>query len=231
MANELKIPKHIAFIMDGNGRWASQRGLSRSDGHRAGAEALKKMVDACAQKGIEVVTVYAFSCENWSRPQAEIKFLFSLISQFAKKELKKYADRGYRVMFSGDLTQLPQSTLNAIKKVMDYSKNKTGMLVNIALNYGARQEIVRAVNMILQSGLRQIDEQMFEDCLYTAGLPQLDLIVRSSGEKRLSNFMLWQCAYSELIFMDKFWPDFDENTLQEILTEYSRRDRRFGGIK
>lgn len=231
MANELKIPKHIAFIMDGNGRWAAQRGLQRSDGHRAGAEALKKMLDACSQKGIEVVTVYAFSCENWSRPQSEIKFLFSLINQFAKKELKNYADRGYRVMFSGDLTQLPKSTLNSIKKVMDFSKNNTGMIVNIALNYGARQEIVRAVNMILQSGLREIDEQMFEDCLYTAGLPQLDVIVRSSGEKRLSNFMLWQCAYSELIFLDKYWPDFDENTLEEILAEYSRRDRRFGGIK
>ena len=231
MANELKIPRHIAFIMDGNGRWAAQRGLQRSDGHRAGAEALKNMLDACSEQGIEVVTVYAFSCENWSRPQSEIKFLFSLISKFAKKELQNYADRGYRVMFSGDLTQLPQSTKNAIKKVMDYSKNNTGMIVNIALNYGARQEIVRAVNMILQSGIRNIDEQMFEDCLYTAGLPQLDLIVRSSGEKRLSNFMPWQCAYSELIFLDKYWPDFDKDTLIEILKEYSSRDRRFGGIK
>ena len=231
MANELKIPRHIAFIMDGNGRWAAQRGLQRSDGHRAGAEALKNMLDACSEQSIEVVTVYAFSCENWSRPQSEIKFLFSLISKFAKKELQNYADRGYRVMFSGDLTQLPQSTKNAIKKVMDYSKNNTGMIVNIALNYGARQEIVRAVNMILQSGIRNIDEQMFEDCLYTAGLPQLDLIVRSSGEKRLSNFMLWQCAYSELIFLDKYWPDFDKDTLIEILKEYSSRDRRFGGIK
>lgn len=231
MANELKIPRHIAFIMDGNGRWAAQKGLQRSDGHRAGAEALKNMLDACSEQGIEVVTVYAFSCENWSRPQSEIKFLFSLISKFAKKELQNYADRGYRVMFSGDLTQLPQSTKNAIKKVMDYSKNNTGMIVNIALNYGARQEIVRAVNMILQSGIRNIDEQMFEDCLYTAGLPQLDLIVRSSGEKRLSNFMLWQCAYSELIFLDKYWPDFDKDTLIDILKEYSSRDRRFGGIK
>lgn len=231
MANELKIPRHIAFIMDGNGRWAAQRGLQRSDGHRAGAEALKNMLDACSEQGIEVVTVYAFSCENWSRPQSEIKFLFSLISKFAKKELQNYADRGYRVMFSGDLTQLPQSTKNAIKKVMDYSKNNTGMIVNIALNYGARQEIVRAVNMILQSGIRNIDEQMFEDCLYTAGLPQLDLIVRSSGEKRLSNFMLWQCAYSEFIFLDKYWPDFDKDTLIDILKEYSSRDRRFGGIK
>lgn len=231
MANELKIPRHIAFIMDGNGRWAAQKGLQRSDGHRAGAEALKNMLDACSEQGIEAVTVYAFSCENWSRPQSEIKFLFSLISKFAKKELQNYADRGYRVMFSGDLTQLPQSTKNAIKKVMDYSKNNTGMIVNIALNYGARQEIVRAVNMILQSGIRNIDEQMFEDCLYTAGLPQLDLIVRSSGEKRLSNFMLWQCAYSELIFLDKYWPDFDKDTLIDILKEYSSRDRRFGGIK
>ncbi len=231
MANNLKIPRHIAFIMDGNGRWAQQRGLQRSDGHRAGAEALKKMLIACSKKGIEAVSVYAFSCENWSRPQAEIKFLFSLISQFAKKELKTYADQGFRVRFSGDLSQLPKNTLNAINKVIDYSKNNTGMIVNIALNYGSRQEIVRAVNLILQSGIRSVDEQMVEDCLYTVGLPPLDLVVRSSGEKRLSNFMLWQCAYSELIFLDKFWPDFDENTLEEILKEYSLRDRRFGGIK
>lgn len=231
MATELKIPRHIAFIMDGNGRWAAARGLARSEGHREGAEALKRVLAACAQKGVQVVSVYAFSCENWSRPQAEIKFLFSLISQFAKKELRKYAEMGYRVTFSGDLTQLPKGTNNAIKKVVDASKNNTGMIVNIALNYGARQEIVRAVNLILQSGIRQVDEQMFEDCLYTAGFPELDLVVRSSGEKRLSNFMLWQCAYSEFIFTDKFWPDFDENTIDEILKEYSSRDRRFGGIK
>lgn len=229
--NTLKIPKHIGFIMDGNGRWATQRGLSRSDGHRQGAEALKKVVNACSQRGIKVVSVYAFSCENWSkRPKSEIKFLFSLITQFVKKEMKEYVNSGYRVRFSGDLSQLPKATQNAVAKVIDASKDNDGLIVNIALNYGSHQEIVRAVNMILQSGLREIDEQMLEDCLYTAGLPPLDLVVRSSGEKRLSNFMLWQLSYSELIFLDKYWPDFDENTLDEILLEYSKRDRRFGGI-
>lgn len=217
--------------MDGNGRWAAERNLSRSDGHKQGAEALKTVVKACSEAGIQAVSVYAFSCENWSRPQSEIKFLFSLITQFAKKELKKYADSGYRVMFSGDLSQLPKSTQNAIKKVTDLSKDNTGIMVNIALNYGSRQEITRAVNKILQSGLKEVDEQMIEDCLYTATLPPLDLIVRSSGEKRLSNFMLWQCAYSELIFIDKYWPDFDGDVINEILTEYSSRDRRFGGVK
>lgn len=231
MADELKIPQHIAFIMDGNGRWATQRGLSRSDGHKAGAEALEKVVLACMERGVKAVTVYAFSCENWSRPQSEIKYIFSLITQFTKKELKNYTQKGLRVMFSGDLTQLPKSTVNAINKVKDAGKNNTGMIVNIALNYGARQEIVRAVNMILQSGIREVDEQMFDDCLYTAGLPPLDLIVRSSGEKRLSNFMLWQCAYSEFVFLDKFWPDFDKDTVDEIIAEYSSRNRRFGGIK
>ncbi|MDE5655211.1 MAG: di-trans,poly-cis-decaprenylcistransferase [Clostridia bacterium] len=231
MEQTLKIPKHIGFIMDGNGRWATQRGLSRSDGHRQGAEALKKIVKACSQKGVKVVSVYAFSCENWSkRPQAEIKFLFSLITQFVKKEMKDYVKSGYQVRFSGDLSQLPKVTQNAINKVIDASKNNDGLIVNIALNYGSHQEIVRAVNTILQSGLREIDEQMLEDCLYSAGLPPLDLVVRSSGEKRLSNFMLWQMSYSELIFLDKYWPDFDENTLDEILLEYSKRDRRFGGI-
>lgn len=231
MEKQLKIPKHIAFIMDGNGRWAAERNLSRSDGHKQGAEALKTVVKACSEAGIQAVSVYAFSCENWSRPQSEIKFLFSLITQFAKKELKKYADSGYRVMFSGDISQLPRSTQNAIKKVADLSKDNTGIMVNIALNYGSRQEITRAVNKILQSGLKEVDEQMIEDCLYTATLPPLDLIVRSSGEKRLSNFMLWQCAYSELIFIDKYWPDFDGDVINEILTEYSSRDRRFGGVK
>ena len=231
MEKQLKIPKHIAFIMDGNGRWAAERNLSRSDGHKQGAEALKTVVKACSEAGIQAVSVYAFSCENWSRPQSEIKFLFSLITQFAKKELKKYADSGYRVMFSGDISQLPKSTQNAIKKVADLSKDNTGIMVNIALNYGSRQEITRAVNKLLQSGLKEVDEQMIEDCLYTATLPPLDLIVRSSGEKRLSNFMLWQCAYSELIFIDKYWTDFDGDVINEILTEYSSRDRRFGGVK
>ena len=232
MEQSLKIPTHIGFIMDGNGRWATQRGLSRSEGHRQGAEALKKVVKACSQKGIKVVSIYAFSCENWSkRPQAEIKFLFSLITQFVKKEMKDYVKAGYRVRFSGNLSQLPKTTQNAVLKVIDASKNNDGLIVNIALNYGSHQEIVRAVNMILQSGLREIDEQMLEDCLYSAGLPPLDVVVRSSGEKRLSNFMLWQSAYSELIFIDKYWPDFDEATLDEILLEYSNRDRRFGGIK
>ncbi len=231
MERLLKIPTHIGFIMDGNGRWATQRGLSRSDGHRQGAEALKKVVKECSQLGIKVVSVYAFSCENWSkRPKAEIKFLFSLITQFVKKEMKDYVKSGYRVRFSGDLSQLPKATQNAINKVIEASKNNDGLIVNIALNYGSRQEIVKAVNTILQSGIREIDEQMLEDCLYTAGLPELDLVVRSSGEKRLSNFMLWQCSYSELIFLDKYWPDFDEKTVEDILKEYSNRDRRFGGI-
>ena len=231
MEEKLKIPTHIGFIMDGNGRWATQRGLSRSEGHRQGAEALKKVVKACSQKGIKVVSVYAFSCENWQkRPKAEIKFLFSLITQFVKKEMKEYAQSGYQVRFSGDLSQLPKSTKKAIDKVIEASKDNDGLIVNIALNYGSHQEIVRAVNTILQSGLREIDEQMLEDCLYTAGLPSLDLVVRSSGEKRLSNFMLWQASYSEFIFLDKHWPDFDESTLDEILLEYSKRNRRFGGI-
>ena len=231
MEQTLKIPTHIGFIMDGNGRWATQRGLSRSDGHRQGAEALKKVVKACSQKGIKVVSVYAFSCENWSkRPQSEIKFLFSLITQFVKREIKDYVKSGYKVRFSGDISQLPKSTQNAVKKVIDASKDNDGLVVNIALNYGSHQEIVRAVNTILQSGLREIDEQMLEDCLYSAGLPPLDLVVRSSGEKRLSNFMLWQSSYSELLFLDKHWPDFDESTVNEILVEYSKRNRRFGGI-
>ncbi len=229
MSEEIKIPKHIAFIMDGNGRWAKKRALPRKAGHKAGVKALQKVIEACNKKGVQMCSFYAFSTENWKRPQDEIDAIFALVEKFVAEELDKYAGVGYRVMFMGDLSVLPDSTQNAIKTIMEKSKGNDGMIVNVALNYGGRQEIVNAVNTILQSGLNKVDEQMISDCIYTAGLPDPDIIVRTSGEERLSNFMLWQSAYSELLFIDDFWPDVDESTIDYIISEYSKRHRRFGG--
>ena len=228
---EIKIPKHIAFIMDGNGRWAKARLLPRKAGHKAGVDALERVIRACQERGVQMCTFYAFSTENWKRPQEEIDAIFKLVEQFAEKELSKYVKENFRIMYMGDLSLLPKSTQEALQKIKDSGKNNTGMLVNIALNYGGRQEIVNAVNYILQSGLSKIDEQMLSDCIYTANLPDPDIIVRTSGEQRLSNFMLWQLAYSELLFVDTLWPDMDAKDVDYIIKEYSKRNRRFGDLR
>ena len=231
MQDEIKIPRHIAFIMDGNGRWAKKRILPRKLGHREGVKALRRMVDECEKAGIEMVSFYAFSTENWTRPQEEIDALFKMVGEFAEKNLSEYVRRGFRIMFMGDITKLPADTVAALKKILDQAKDNKGMIVNIALNYGGRDEILRAVNRILDSGVREIDMQTLSDCMYTGGLPDPDVIVRSSGEKRLSNFMLWQAAYAELVFVDDLWPDFDSAIFEKILREYSQRDRRYGNVR
>ena len=223
--------KHIAFIMDGNGRWATMRGLDRPQGHKEGVKVFEHIANTCFDFGLEAVTFYAFSTENWKRPQEEIDAIFKLVEQFAETELKKYVDRKCRVMFMGDISLLPKSTQDALIKIRESGKNNTGMIVNIAINYGGRQEIVNAVNYILQSGISKIDEQMLSDCIYTSGLPDPDIIVRTSGEERISNFMLWQLAYSELLFMDTLWPDMDEKSIDYIISEYSKRNRRFGDLR
>ena len=229
--SEIKIPKHIAFIMDGNGRWAKKKALPRKLGHKAGVDSLKKVISACQERGVEMCSFYAFSTENWKRPQDEIDALFKLIEEFATKALKEYADSNYRLMYMGDLSLLPKSAQDALLNLKEKSKNNTGMIINIAINYGGRQELVNAINYILQSGLNKVDEQMVSDCLYTSGLPDPDIIVRTSGEERISNFMLWQLAYSEFIFMDTLWPDMDAKSIDYIIEEYSKRNRRFGDIK
>lgn len=230
MENQLHIPKHIAFIMDGNGRWAKAKGLPRKVGHKFGVDALKVIIDECNKIGVKFVTFYAFSTENWKRPQDEIDALFDMIVKFAKNELADYVKKGYRVNILGDLTQMPKAVRESLEDIMNKSLQNVGIVVNIAINYGGRQEIVAAINKILQSGVRVVDMQGVEDCLYTAGQPSPDVIVRSSGEKRLSNFLLWQCAYSEFIFVDEHWPDFDKKMLERIIAEYSKRDRRFGKV-
>ena len=217
--------------MDGNGRWAKKRALPRKAGHKAGVDALKKVIEECQARGVQMCSFYAFSTENWKRPQDEINAIFKLVEDFAANELKKYVDKNYRVMCMGDLSLLPQKTQDSLKEIVDSGKNNTGMIVNIAINYGGRQEIVNAINYILQSGINKVDEQMVSDCIYTAGLPDPDIIVRTSGEERISNFMLWQLAYSEFLFIDTLWPDMDNKDIDYIINEYSKRNRRFGDIK
>lgn len=228
---DIKIPRHIAFIMDGNGRWAKKRLLPRKAGHREGVSALRRMVDECEKAGVEMVSFYAFSTENWTRPQDEIDALFKMVKEFADKHLGEYVKRGLRIMFMGDLTKLPKDTVDSLKTILSEAKDNKGMIVNIALNYGGRDEIVHAVNKIISAGVREINKDVLSDCMYTGGLPDPDVIVRSSGEKRLSNFMLWQAAYSELIFIDEYWPDFDAAVFKKIIEEYSKRDRRYGNVR
>lgn len=226
-----KLPEHIAFIMDGNGRWATKRALPRSVGHKYGVTALEKVVDACDKLGIKVVTFYAFSTENWARPQAEIDNIFKMLEKFAKKHKETVEKRDFCVRFIGDMSMLPEKTCVAVSEIINTSKNNKKLVINLAVNYGGRQEIVKAVNYALSSGIKSITLDELSDCMYTAGLPDPDIIVRSGGEKRLSNFLLWQSAYSELIFLDDYWPDFDENTIKKILDEYASRDRRYGKVK
>lgn len=224
------LPQHIAFIMDGNGRWANSKGKPRKYGHKIGTEALKLTVENCAAIGIKAVTFYAFSTENWNRPQDELDALFELIRKFVCKDIDKYSDRNFKVRFIGDLTKIPSDIADKCGEITESSKNNTGMVICIALNYGSVNEVVHAVNNILSQGNKTITEKDLFDNLYTAGIPNPDLIVRTAGEKRLSNFLLLQAAYAELVFVDICWPDFDKSTLDTVIAEYGRRVRHFGGV-
>lgn len=227
---DLKIPAHIAFIMDGNGRWAKRRLMPRKYGHKMGVEALKRVIAACEKLGIKEVSFYALSTENWSRPKDEIDALLAMIKKFADEEMKEYVDKNYRIRFMGELHRLPQETQNALESIARAAENNTGIVVNIGINYGGRDEIARAAQKAAESGL-PVTEEAINANLDTAGMSDPDVIVRCAGEKRLSNFMLWQCAYSEFVFIDDFWPDFNEQTVLRIISEYSGRERRFGGLK
>ena len=220
--------KHIAFIMDGNGRWAKSRGLSRSAGHRAGAKTFRRVVDYVKLIGIKYMTVYAFSTENWSRPAEEVSSIMKLLEDYIEQALGDVADNDVRVIFLGDRTPLSEK----LRRKMDFLERrseKNGHILNIALNYGGRDEIVHAVKQVLEKGLEITGETIAEN-LYTKESPPPDLIVRTAGELRLSNFLLWQSAYSELYFTDKLWPDFTEKDVDEAVAEFYRRTRRFGGI-
>ncbi|MBQ9536402.1 MAG: isoprenyl transferase [Desulfovibrionaceae bacterium] len=227
------LPKHLAIIMDGNGRWAKERGLTRSQGHRAGAENVYPIVSECRRLGIAYLTLYAFSSENWQRPKPEIQVLFSLLSDFLRRFLPQLEQEQIRLHTLGDLTALPLTQQLALQHAMQVTAKNQAMTLNLAINYGGRMEIVNAVKSIMAQGLTAdaVTEQVLAEHLYTKGQPDPDFLIRTSGEQRLSNYLLFQCAYSELYFTSAFWPDFDVAALHEALHEFARRQRRFGKIE
>jgi len=229
----MHLPAHIAVIMDGNGRWAAARNLPRSQGHKAGTQAAKAVVTACRQRGIAHLTLYTFSRENWSRPKDEVAFLFDLLSQFLKRELANLMEQGIRLNVLGELAELPLAVRQVLKHTMAKTAENAAMQLNLALNYSGRAEILRACKTICAEGLdpEELDEQRFKDYLYTAGQPDPDLIIRTSGELRLSNYLLYQSAYSELYFTDVLWPDFDAHELDRALESFANRKRRFGAVQ
>lgn len=232
---EIVLPRHIGFIMDGNGRWAAKRGLPRSLGHKAGAEALRKVVDACRRRGISYVTLYAFSTENWKRPDDEIQALMKLFKEYLD-EARGFMGKNTRIIFLGDKSPFPEELRRKMISLEKDSAHHTAMTVMLAMNYGGRDDIVYAAKRLAQLyadkdiTAEDINEKTLGGLLYTGSAPDADLIVRSSGEQRLSNFLLWQSAYAEFYFTDTLWPDFDEKELEKALTVYSGRSRRYGGV-
>ncbi|MBE7074459.1 MAG: isoprenyl transferase [Clostridiales bacterium] len=222
--------EHLAIIMDGNGRWAIKRKKPRLFGHKAGIESLKRTIDACLDFNIKYLTIFAFSTENWSRPQEEVNGIMNIANQFCDNDLQTIINKGVKVLTMGDISRLPDKLEQTLYKVVDKTKNNSKLVLNIAINYGARAEIIRAVNNLLSSGIKECTEKEFESQLYTSGLPDPDLIIRASGENRLSNFMLYQCAYSEFYFPKVHWPDFNKKVIQKAIKVYSKRHRRFGGL-
>lgn len=230
------VPRHVAIIMDGNGRWAKARGLPRAAGHRQGAEAARKVLRAAGEAGVECLTLYAFSSENWRRPETEINDLMGLLRLYIQKELDALHGEGIRLKVLGDHKAFPPETARLVDQAVSKTAGNTRMTLAIALNYGARTELLRAVQGLagrVEAGTLQpgdIDEGMIESALDTRDLPPLDLLIRTSGEHRLSNFLLWQAAYSELLFVDTLWPDFDGDCLRSALAEFGARERRYGGL-
>lgn len=232
-----RMPKHIAIVMDGNGRWAKERGLPRLAGHNAGMGALKEIVKRTSTIGIEHLTVYAFSTENWKRPQDEVSGIFKILVLYVDKELDEIHRNNVRVDIIGDYSKLPKDAIKKLEGAMEKTRNNTGLRFHIALNYGGRDEILKAVRelaLAVSEGtfeLSDLDADQFAQHLYTKGIPDPDLVIRTSGEVRLSNFLLWQTAYSELVFTKDYWPDFSPERLEDCIREYQGRARRFGGIK
>ncbi|MGF1675691.1 MAG: isoprenyl transferase [Rivularia sp. (in: cyanobacteria)] len=230
------LPKHVAVIMDGNGRWAKRRGLPRIMGHKRGVDILKDLLRCCQDWGIKALTVYAFSTENWGRPQEEVEFLMTLFQRVLRQELREMLEENVKISFVGNLLALPNALQAEINKSIEETKNNHGIKFNVATNYGGREEIIQACRAIAEKvdkGLLQPDEinqAVFEHHLYTTGNCDPDLIIRTSGEMRLSNFLLWQSAYSEIYFTDTLWPDFDRNEFKKALFAYQQRERRFGKV-
>lgn len=222
--------QHLGIIMDGNGRWASRRNKPRLFGHRAGVESLKRTIKACMELNIKYLSVFAFSTENWSRPQEEVDGIMNLMLNFCKSEAEYAIQNGVKVVTMGDLSRLPNELQTQINSLVEKTTKNNKLVLNIGINYGARAEIIRAVNSIIASGAQTCTSEMFQKHLYTSNLPDPDLIIRASGEKRLSNFMLYQSAYSELYFPKTKWPDFNKKVIQKAIKVYQKRNRRFGGL-
>ena len=234
MPADLKQPRHIAIIMDGNGRWAQARSLPRVAGHKQGAEAARRVVRAASELGIEYLTLFGFSSENWSRPEGEIKELMNLLRYYLRGETAELHKNNARLRVIGDRSAFDQDIVDLIDHAEGLTQDNDGICVMIALNYGGRNEILSAVQKVADhaaaQGHSEDSASMFEQSLMTAGVPDPDLLIRTSGEQRISNFLLWQCAYSEFIFTDILWPDFDKAALENALQEFGARDRRFGGL-
>ncbi|HET9686266.1 MAG TPA: isoprenyl transferase [Pseudolabrys sp.] len=230
------VPRHVAIIMDGNGRWAAARGLPRAEGHRRGVEALRRTIRAAGEIGIRIVTIFSFSAENWSRPASEVGELMGLLRRFVRNDLAELHKSNVRVRVIGERTGLEPDIGRLLVEAEELTKNNDGLILVVAFNYGARQEIVRAAQRVAQAvkqgelGLSDIDMDLLGRFLDAPDIPDPDLIIRTSGEQRLSNFLLWQAAYSELVFVPTYWPDFDRATLESAIREYQQRERRFGGL-
>jgi len=227
LKNHKNLPAHIAIIMDGNGRWAKRQGLLRVKGHEEGVRSVKKIVEDCGEIGIKHLTLYTFSAENWKRPSLEISALMKILVKTIRREIADLQKNNVCLKVIGRLHDLPKSPQKLLKEAMEQTKENTGLQLNLALSYGARQEILDAVKRVSAS---EIDEKTFSKYMYTADIPDPDLLIRTGGEKRISNFLLWQIAYSEIVFTDTFWPEFRTEQLVEAIEEYLKRDRRFGAI-
>lgn len=235
--DENNIPKHIAIIMDGNGRWAKQRNLPRSMGHKAGVENIREIVKECSNLGVKYLTLYAFSTENWKRPAEEVNALMKLLVEYLKKEVEELHRNKVVVRSIGEIESLPSICREELKNAYEKTKNNTGLILNLALNYGGRDEILRGIKLLYEDLnmekiiLEDINSEVFSTYLYTKDMCDPDLIIRPSGEQRISNFLLWQCAYSEFWYSDIKWPDFKKEHLHKAIYDFQNRDRRFGGIK
>lgn len=230
------VPEHVAIIMDGNGRWAKERGLPRVAGHRSGMAAVKRIAIAASDLGIRILTLYAFSTENWKRPKEEVDYLMKLPQLFLSEEIDELMANNVQVRMMGWKEGLPEHTLQAVEEAIERTKHNTGLILNFALNYGSRKELLQGIRKIAERvqarevGIDDISEELLSDMLLTRGLPDPDLLIRTSGEQRISNFMLWQIAYSELAFIDVYWPDFTARHFHDVLEQYQQRNRRFGAI-
>lgn len=233
LENIQKIPTHLAIIMDGNGRWALEKGLPRISGHRAGTENLREVIEACAEFGIQYLTIYAFSTENWKRPHEEIQGLMKIFKSMLDRELKNLHENGVQLRHLGRLDRIDQELQQKVREAIELTKDNQTLILNVAFNYGGRDEILQAVRQIVANGhsIEDLDDELFGKYLYTADCPDPDLIIRTSGEYRCSNFLIWQSAYSEWYFTPTYWPDFGKEELRKALVAYNERERRYGEVK